>query len=317
MSDNAEPPEPLIGDNPTDPEATAADFRVKNSSKDTTLISELATALGMIRKTLPEAIAHLPTELQGVTSHDWKALTELHEAGKHATLFSNSFANGRAFSTSEVALRHRQPGMVEWCGPRKLRGEFAIPADLRVDDVYLVSCKYDSKNLLNSGPAKLFDNRLKDTRRGATSWYEEVAGDAYQSYYEAVRSHFDLGYLPSDVTKLADPHRSVLAEVLPRELPLGLAGDQAAFCWAVSAASVDRWKKSIGSRAQERTDFAMSLLRIPQAIYFLLGHSGNSSLRFKVLSRWDWAARYRLRDFAVEASKAMQPTSLPPRRSVS
>ena len=36
-----------------------------------------------------------------------------------------------------------------------------IPADLRVDDVYLVSCKYESRNLLNSGPSKLFDQRLK------------------------------------------------------------------------------------------------------------------------------------------------------------
>ena len=96
--------------------------------------------------------------------------------------------------------------------------------------------------------------------------------------------------------------------MLPRELPAVLTDDQAAFCSAVAAASAQRWKQSIGSTTQQRTDFAMSLLRIPQAIYFLLGHTNQTPLRFKVLSRWDWAARYQLRDFTVEASKAMQPT---------
>lgn len=282
--------------------------RVKFSSKDSTLVSELATALGMIRRTLPEAMAHLPSELQGVSDTDWSRLVALHGEGHHALLFGNSFANGRSFATSEVALRHRQPGTVEWCGPRKVRGEFAIPADLRVDDVYLVSCKYESKNLLNSGPAKLFDHRLKDARRGGTSWYEEVAGEAYQSYYAAVRDHYGLSGLPGEAAALADPDRAVLAAVLPRELPAGLAAVQAEFCWQVAVASAERWTRSVGSTSQHRTDFAMSLLRIPQAIYFLLGQNGRSSLRFKVLSRWDWAARYQMREFSVAPSRTMQPT---------
>lgn len=288
----------------------AADGRIKNSTKSTTLISELATALGMIRKSLPEAIAYLPSELNGVTDTDWATLAELHSSGKHETLFNNSFANGRAFATSEIALRHRQPGIVEWCGPRKVRGESAIPADLRVDDVYLISCKYDSKNLLNSGPAKLFDHRLNNTRRAATSWYEEVADDAYQEYYSSVRDHYGFDNLPLQVSDLTDPDRAALAAGLPRELPSELADEQAAFCLAVATATAERWRKSIGATAQLRTDFAMSMLRIPQAIYFLLGQSGQTELRFKVLSRWDWAARYQLRDFSVQPSQAMQPSVL-------
>lgn len=284
------------------------DMPVKNSTKNTTMISELATALGMIRRTLGEAIAHQPSELTGVSAADWGALTVLHGAGRHAELFEHSFANGRAFATSEAALRHRQPGLVEWAGPRKIRGEGAIPADLRVDDVYLVSCKYGSKNLLNSGPARLFDNRLRDGGRATTSWYEDVAGEAYQRYYEAVCSHFALDDVAGDVTKLSDADRAVLSGRLDRELPAALVDAQAEFCRAVSEASAARWRRSVGATVQQRGDFAMSLLRIPQAVYFLLGRTGRTPLRFKVLSRWDWATRYELRHFAITPSTAMQPT---------
>ena len=286
---------------------TSPNPRVKYSSKDTTLVSELATALGMIRRTLPEAMAHLPSELHGVSPTEWDQLCTLHDDGRQHSLFAQSFGNGRAFATSEVALRHRQPGLVEWCGPRKLRGEHAIPADLRVDDVYLVSCKYESRNLLNSGPAKLFDHRLKEARRGATSWYEEVAGEAYQRYYDAVRTHYGLGPLPDLVTALGDDDRAVLAKAVPSLLPTDLAEAQSEFSWEVARASAERWERSIASAAQ-RMDFAMTLLRIPQAIYFLLGQSGRASLRFKVLSRWDWAQRYRLQSFRVEPARTMQPT---------
>lgn len=161
--------------------------RTKNSSQETTLVSELVTGLGMIRRTLPEAMEHIPSELLGVSTGDWANLQSLRTSGRHTKLFESSFANGRAFATSDVTLRHRQPGEVEWCGRRKLRGEGTIPADLRIDHVYLVSCKYDSKNILNSGPAKLFDNRLRDGRQSALSWYEAIAPGEYQAYYSAVR----------------------------------------------------------------------------------------------------------------------------------
>lgn len=282
--------------------------RTKNSSQETTLISELTTGLGMIRRTLPEAIDHIPSELTGVTAQDWTTLRSLYASGEHATLFARSFANGRAFATSDVALRHRQPGEVEWCGKRKLRGEGAIPADLRIDHVYLVSCKYDSKNILNSGPSKLFDNRLRNGPQSMISWYEEVAGSAYQGYYSAVRAHYDLSELPEHVGDLGPADRTVLTDVLPRSLPDELRPTLSLFCLAVSEASAARWRRSIGRSEQERTDFAMTLLRIPQAVYFLLGQDGASPQRFKVLSRWDWATRFRLKDFLVTSSTALQPT---------
>ena len=283
-----------------------ADAKTKNSATATTLISELSTALGMIRRTLPEAVSHKPSELCDVSDEDWAVLTRLYYENGHDALFSMSFENGRAFAESEIALRHRQPGRIEWLGPRKLVGEHAIPADLRVDDVYLVSCKYNSKNFLNSGPAKLFDHRLKEAPR-SKSWYEDVALDAYQDYYRAVRAHFDLIELPTDVVELTDSDRTVLAEWVPRRLPDELIGEQQAFCQAVSSATAERWAKSLGSVTQ-RNEFAMSMLRIPQAVYFLLGQSNKLPLRYKVLSRWDWAARFEINDFEITTSDALQPT---------
>jgi hypothetical protein len=279
---------------------------VPNSSQATTLISELATALGTIRKTLPEAIAHMPTELLDVPSEVWQTLTDLHRDCKHSDLFEMSFANGRSFAESALALRHRQPQTVEWCGLRKIGGEDAIPADLRVDDVYLISCKYNSLHLSNSGPAKLFENRLRETPV-SPSWYGVVAPAEYQAYYEAVREHFVLESLPIDVTALTVADRQLLKSKLPRQLPAELTGVVANFCQAVSTQSADRWSASLGTPKQ-RADFAMSLLRIPQAVYFLLGQRGTTALRFKVLSRWDWAARYEIKDFSVSSSTAMQPT---------
>jgi hypothetical protein len=280
---------------------------VKYSSQATTLVSELTTALGTIRRTLPEALAYKPTELAEVPDAAWTTLAELAGEPKYGDLFSMSFENGRSFAESPLALRHRQPQMVEWCGPRKIGGQHAIPADLRVDDVYLISCKYNSKHLSNSGPSKLFENRLRETPRSG-SWYEEVALAEYRAYFSAVRDHFGLHSLSRDVVSLTDRDRAVLAEAdLPQALPDALADVQAAFCSAVSIESAARWSKSLTAKKQ-RGDFAMTMLRIPQAVYFLLGQRGKTAQRFKVLSRWDWTTRYEVRQFEILPSTAMQPT---------
>ena len=102
-------PEPHGGSVGSDDVKAIAEGRSKNSSEDTTLVSELATGLGMIRRTLPEAMEHIPSELAGVTQPDWRTLQSLYASGKHTMLFERSFANGRAFAESDVALRHRQP----------------------------------------------------------------------------------------------------------------------------------------------------------------------------------------------------------------
>ena len=50
-----------------------------------------------------------------------------------------------------------------------------IPADLRIDHVYLVSCKYLSNILHNPGPARLFDRLLVGEQRSGVDWFAEVA----------------------------------------------------------------------------------------------------------------------------------------------
>ena len=280
----------------------------KNSSAASTKVSEIATALGMLRPTLPEAMSHRPTELVGVTDQAWQQLLELHDAGAHSKLFTKAFTNGRVFARSDRGLRQRHPNTVEWSGPFQARWTSAIPADLRVDDVYLVSCKYDSKILHNTSPTRFFESRLMESSRTTGPWFDSVALEQYQVYFLAVRSHYGLNGISSDVTKLDAEDRLILKQALPRQMSDELSGEQAVFCQAMATASVERWRKSVTSQRQ-RQEFALSLLRIPQAIYFLLGVDGPTSLRFKVASRWDWAKQYEVRELNMSARHgAMQPT---------
>ncbi len=49
---------------------------------------------------------------------------------------------------------------MEWKGTGRAPGDEVAPIDLRVDHVYLVSCKYLSKILFNVSPAHIFDDLL-------------------------------------------------------------------------------------------------------------------------------------------------------------
>jgi hypothetical protein len=71
-----------------------------------------------------------------------------------------SWANGRALLAAADGLRGRPPRLVEWKGPTRAPGDEVAPVDLRVDHVYLVSCKYLSKVLANASPTRLFDRCL-------------------------------------------------------------------------------------------------------------------------------------------------------------
>ncbi len=69
------------------------------------------------------------------------------------------------------------------------------PIDLRVDHVYLVSCKYLSNILFNVSPTSVFDSLLfggqgrggRAARDVGADWYAEVAPAEYQALYAAVR----------------------------------------------------------------------------------------------------------------------------------
>jgi len=58
---------------------------------------------------------------------------------------------------ADDGLRGRPPRIVEWKGAHRDPAAEAVPADLRIDHVYLVSCKYLSKVLANAAPSRLFE----------------------------------------------------------------------------------------------------------------------------------------------------------------
>ena len=87
--------------------------------------------------------------------------------------------------------RGRRPYLIEWKGFQRTPGYDLVPADLRIDHVYLISCKYLSRILMNVTPAYLFDRVLVDRRGPMPDWYAEVAPESYQRLYSLVREHLD------------------------------------------------------------------------------------------------------------------------------
>jgi hypothetical protein len=59
-----------------------------------------------------------------------------------------------------------------------------VPSDLRVDHVYLVSCKYLSRILHNPSPARLVEGLLTQAPvDDLRDWYHRVAPAEYQDLY--------------------------------------------------------------------------------------------------------------------------------------
>ena len=95
-------------------------------------------------------------------------------------------------------LRGRPPLQVEWKGPDKLPAVADVPADLRIDHVYLVSCKYLSKILRNSSPAGLFDGCLGERPADTVAdWYALAAPGEYEDLWQAVRDDLPDSELPT------------------------------------------------------------------------------------------------------------------------
>ena len=113
-----------------------------------------------VAPTSAATLAARPAQLANLTADDWARLDELWAAGDHRADFEHGFANGRAFLAAPDGLNGRPPRIVEWTGAHRAPGDEVVPADLRVDHVYLVSCKYLSKVLHNSSPQRLVDGLL-------------------------------------------------------------------------------------------------------------------------------------------------------------
>ncbi|HYN32296.1 MAG TPA: hypothetical protein VES40_06705 [Ilumatobacteraceae bacterium] len=237
----------------------------------------------------------------------WARLVSSANDPAFAASFETAFNNGRAFLEASDALRGRRPLRVEWKGPHRPPGDDVIPADLRIDHVFLVSCKYLSKVLLNPGPQRLFERLLVGEQRVATNWFAECAPVEFQTFYEAALANATLTVMPTLVGELSKVQQKALKQTLAaRTLPVGLADPWSALCTAVATESARRWNQALSSKTA-RLRLLWKLLRISSASYFVLGTDKSAHLRLRVDSAWDWNQAYELTGLTVAARQAGQP----------
>jgi hypothetical protein len=277
---------------------------------DRTLVTELATGLGMLGIAPPvlagqEFLADSPLDaLCGVDAVTWQRLRELLHDGSYHRDAALALGNGAAFLHAPDALAGRPPRRIEWTGARRPPGDETIPADLRVDHVYLVSCKYLSKLLHNAAPARLFEGLLADDAVATPDWFAHVAPREHQALYDTCR-HLVLG-LPVDVGDLDPEQRRRLALAVQEGWPPRGEERYHELAGVVAAASAARWKSAV-ERGIGAERMVWRLLRIAAAPYFVLGTQRGGSMRLRIDTPWDWHHRYALETFDIAPTPAGQP----------
>ena len=181
--------------------------------------------------------------------------------------------NGRAPFRADDGLRGRRPRIVEWKGAHRDPAAEAVPADLRIDHVYLVSCKYLSKVLHNASPWSLFERFLvreppdEPNPTGSTPWRRPSTSASTNGAVQ----HFGHGLdLPERVGAMTKAQRRELTARIPREWSAECVDAYREL--AVTVASTDR--PNAGARARidrERAAMVWRLLRLGPAPYFVLG----------------------------------------------
>jgi hypothetical protein len=273
-----------------------------------TTITEVITGLGMTGfDDVDDALAARPPALVDVSCDLWDQLVEAWSRASQRQTFVAAWTNGRRFLDARDGLRGRVPLLIEWKGSHRAPGDEVVPADLRVDHVYLVSCKYLSQIVINASPAHLFERLLAGghgTRGG--DWYQQIAPQEYQALYDATREELEATALPPQVTELRPTDRTMLRGALRRTWPQRLEASYAHFTDAVARGSARVWKAAL-DRARDRERMVWRLLRIGSAPYFVLGSSPSGSLRLRIGTPWDWRQHFELRAFDVEARPGGQP----------
>jgi hypothetical protein len=277
---------------------------------DRTEITEIVTGLATFGPgELAAALADPPTAFGGVSAERWERLRGLERAGRFRAEFAAAWANGRCFLAARDGLRGRPPEVVEWKGPQRPPGVEPVPADLRVDHVYLVSCKYNSRIQLNASPRSIFGDASGGDGGASGDWYADAAPDEQQVLYEIVRFETGLvGALPGRACDMSPAQRRELGRALGRGAWTSPAAAEAyaALSTAVAVVSARRWRGRLRSeRVREAT--LWRFLRVAAATYFVLGSDGERMVRLRVGSPWDWRQAFRLRRFEVEPTVARQP----------
>jgi hypothetical protein len=270
-----------------------------------TTITEVVTGLGMLGlDDVESALAARPESITGVAPPVWDELQRAWKEGRHRDVFTASLMNGRAFLTADDALRRRVPQLIEWKGAHRAPGDEVVPADLRIDHVYLVSCKYLSSIVVNASPHHLFDRLLAGGhgRRGG-DWFREVARQEHDALYDAVRAAVDPA-LPADVEALDADQRRALANALKGTWPDAATPAYSALTERTASVSATRWRAAILDNAEA---LLWRLLRIGSAPYFVLGAATSGFVRLRIATPWDWRQAFELQAFDVEPRPGGQP----------
>jgi len=278
---------------------------------DKTRLTELATAVGLVwqpSQAWPEGLEQL--EVPGLDAAVWQpaVLPATAVGSPHRDLLLRALENGRAFR--DQVLGGRRPDHVEWLGAAHSVWTSDIPRDLTVDGVWFIQAKYDSTCVLNTSPGSLVDDLLVDhTREARHSWYDEVALDQLQRYYDVVRSGLTDVELPADVREL---DRTAKAELKSRMRAQPATDAETTsygqLCRAVSIETTLRWRHHLdGATIPQRTQMLFRLLRLSGGPYWLLGTKGHEPIRLRVTDTRSWRQRYELKRFSVLDAHAGQP----------
>lgn len=285
---------------------------------DKTKVTELVTALGLLGIGHPlETLPTLPGEFRNVPVEVWEEVTNSWSDPALRPLVDGAYANGRFFRDADDGLRKRPPRLVEWTGPRRSPGDEVAPVDLRIDHVYLISCKYLSKITMNASPAHLFERLLTGGhgRRGV-DWYRHVAPSEWSELWNASRAHVaathpEFGQV-DDPTDLDRAGRRELASHLrdgAKAWPVDLVEPYRRLSESVAEQSALRWQQSLSEATGAAEAMLWRLLRIGSAPYFVLGNDSlaTAPLRLRVASPWDWRQAFTFRSFRIEPLDGGQP----------
>ncbi len=278
------------------------------SPSQRTIATELATGLGItgIYGDIEDALENGPPDtLLNVEEDKWRSLTE--SVHKWQSIMVQAFCNGRYFLQAEDGLGGVLPHRVEWKGPQPRIGDESVPADLRVNWVYLVSCKYNSKVLHNSSPPHVFERLLSTERKRKDNWFLTIAPSEFQSLYAAVKSEIGSSgnRLPDQVQDLNKAQQKELKKILGTGWPGSTKERYIAFSKLVSQKSAAKWKRNLKGQNLKAL-MVHRLIRLCPCPYFILGLKNNDQpVRLRVDSPWDWNQRFKLLDFQVSSPSDM------------
>lgn len=261
-------------------------------------------------ETLQSAIEARPDVLE-IGSGEWTDLDAILHSGRWQEEAEIAFNNGAYFAFHADGMNGRLPQRIEWSGGRRIPGDRPVPADLLVDRVYMISCKYLSKILHNTAPAHVFvDGLAAAPESRGINWFQEVAPDAHQALYAQTVEVLGLANMAETPEALTTEHRKKLKAAFRERAVTGLPAETdpqySQLIEQVSDESAERWGRALGDRAEQER-MLWRLLRIYSATYFILGIDRRRTMRLRVMTPWEWRQSYEFVSLTVRAAGRGQP----------